>query len=288
MTFNPKYFGLACTMAVVIVGNVLVAAAETSQLRGSSGDGSSPPCVPGEECEYNRSCVIGSKQLLCNSLYPGVKGTFIVRDYNNPDIPSTAIEVQPIGRSSQLTGGTTVDDMAACDLCVGQASSSVPSSKYDTIVATGVAGTHSCQGLEGALASGFISANLCPAIQRAAGATCCARIEEEPPTRRLDTAGVVFTPNNDGGGSIASANSISMNNQGTGAAFTPSTRDPCPIQITLDSRSSSQGGGPVSNGNCSGYTGGKCEYSRDNKSYARCDCQQINNRRVDWRCYPIP
>jgi len=283
MTFNQKYFGLACTMAVVIVGNVLVAA-ETSQLRGNSGDGSTPTCVPGEECDYNKSCVIGSKQIFCNSLYPNVKGTFIVRDIN-PDIPATAIEVQPImGRSSQLTGGSTVDGMDACDLCVGQASRSVPSSNYDTMVATGVAGTHSCQGLEGALASGIFSATVCPAIQRAAGATCCASIEE-PPTRRLDTAGVVFTPNNDGGGSIASANSISMNNQDTGVAFTPPTRDPCPIQITLDSRPSNQGGEPVSNGNCSGYTGGKCDYSWDNKSYARCDCQQFLGH-VEWQCYP--
>jgi len=62
---------------------------------------------------------------------------------------------------------------AACDLCAGQASRSVPSSNYDTTVATGVAGTHNCQGLESAMASGVISSNLCPAIQRAAGATCC-------------------------------------------------------------------------------------------------------------------
>ena len=278
--FNLKYFVLACTMAVVIVGNVLVAA-ETSQLRGGSGDGST--CVLGDECEYNRSCLIGSKQILCNSLYPDVKGIFILRD-NNPDIPATAIEVQPIGRSSQLTGGS-VDGIAACDLCSGQATKSVPSSKYDTTVATGVAGTHNCQGLEGALASGIISANFCPAIQRAAGTTCCARIEE-PPTRRLDTSGVVFTPN-DGGDGISSASSTSNNNKGNEVSFTSPNRDPCPIQITLDSRSSSQGGGHVSNGNCSGYTGGKCEYSRDNKRYARCDCQRINSR-VNWRCYPNP
>mmetsp|Transcript_18918 Transcript_18918/g.21730 ORF Transcript_18918/g.21730 Transcript_18918/m.21730 type:complete len:256 (+) Transcript_18918:133-900(+) len=62
---------------------------------------------------------------------------------------------------------------AACDLCAGQASRSVPSSNYDTTVATGVAGTHNCQGLESAMASGVISSNLCPSIQSAAGATCC-------------------------------------------------------------------------------------------------------------------
>mmetsp|Transcript_62662 Transcript_62662/g.70109 ORF Transcript_62662/g.70109 Transcript_62662/m.70109 type:complete len:270 (-) Transcript_62662:65-874(-) len=62
---------------------------------------------------------------------------------------------------------------AACDLCAGQASRSVPSSNYDTTVATGVAGTHNCHGLEVALASGILSSTLCPAIQRAAGATCC-------------------------------------------------------------------------------------------------------------------
>jgi len=39
MTFNLKYFGLACTIAVVIGGNILVAA-ETSQLSGGSGDDS--------------------------------------------------------------------------------------------------------------------------------------------------------------------------------------------------------------------------------------------------------
>jgi len=62
---------------------------------------------------------------------------------------------------------------AACDLCAGQASAVVPSSNYDKTVATGVAGTHNCQGLYGAMASGIISSTLCPAIQRAAGATCC-------------------------------------------------------------------------------------------------------------------
>jgi len=62
----------------------------------------------------------------------------------------------------------------ACDLCAGQASAVVPSSNYDKTVATGVAGTHNCQGLYGAMASGTISSTLCPAIQQAAGATCCA------------------------------------------------------------------------------------------------------------------
>jgi len=187
MTFNLKYFVLACTMAVVIIGNVLVAA-ETRQLRGGSVDGSI--CVLGDTCEYNRTCLIGSKQIICNSLSSDVRGTFVLRD-NNPDIP---------------------------------------------------------------------------------------------PTRRLDTTDVVFTPV-DGGYGISSGSSTPNNKHGNDVAFTAA--NPCPIQITLDSRSSSQGGGPVSNGNCSGYTGGKCEYSRDRKSYARCDCQPINNR-VVWRCYPNP
>jgi len=76
---------------------------------------------------------------------------------------------------------------AACDLCAGQASRSVPSSNYDTTVATGVAGTHNCQGLEGALASGIISSNLCPAIQRAAGATCCSSSGSSSYTRPTST-----------------------------------------------------------------------------------------------------
>jgi len=59
-----------------------------------------------------------------------------------------------------------------CDLCAGQASSVVPSSNYDTAVATSV-GRHNCQGLYFALASGIVSEPVCPVIQRAAGATCC-------------------------------------------------------------------------------------------------------------------
>jgi len=79
-------------------------------------------------------------------------------------------------------GGTAMESIqsqvsnpnAACELCAGQASRTVPSSHYDITVATGVAGTHNCHGLEVALASGILSSTLCPAIQQAAGATCCA------------------------------------------------------------------------------------------------------------------
>jgi len=59
-----------------------------------------------------------------------------------------------------------------CDLCAGQASAVVPSSKYETAVATSV-GRHNCQGLYFALASGIVSEPVCPVIQRMAGATCC-------------------------------------------------------------------------------------------------------------------
>ena len=123
---NPDIFGNAIEVQPIarssqlnggIVDNSTLVAAETSQLRGSSGDGSTlvsaetkelrggsgdgswdgSRCVPGDICEYNRSCLIRSKQILCNSRYPDIKGTFIVRD-NNPIIPATASEVPPTRR----------------------------------------------------------------------------------------------------------------------------------------------------------------------------------------------
>jgi len=128
--------------------------------------------------------------------------------------------------------------------------------------------------------SRFLRRNNIPAIP-----TTAPEVPAKPPSRRLDTPDVVFSPA-DGVEGFSSVSS-SSNSSGDGAAFTPANHDPCPIQITLDSRSSSQGGGPVRNGNCAGYTGGKCDYSRDNKRYARCDCQR-NNNSVQWRCYPNP
>jgi len=207
MTSNLKHFVLACTIAVVIVGNVLVAA-ESSQLRGGSVDAS-------QTGDNNNAA-----NVTLNTTNTAAMSKTKLKD-------DTWLSWR---QSKQDESGLRNNDADIVDI---------------------------------------------PAT-----------ITEMPPFRRLDVSGVVFTPV-DGGGGISSVMSTSNNNNGNGVAFTAANYNPCPIQMTLDSRSSSQGGGPVSNGNCSGYTGGKCEYSRDNKSYARCDCQRINNR-VNWRCYPNP
>jgi len=102
----------------------------------------------------------------------------------------------------------------ACDLCAGQASAVVPSSNYDKTVATGVAGTHNCQGLYGAMASGTISSTLCPAIQRAAGATCCS----SSGSSSFSSRPIITSSNTNTNNSNSNAN-ISYN---TGAVSSPS------------------------------------------------------------------
>mmetsp|Transcript_64260 Transcript_64260/g.71968 ORF Transcript_64260/g.71968 Transcript_64260/m.71968 type:complete len:314 (+) Transcript_64260:161-1102(+) len=61
----------------------------------------------------------------------------------------------------------------ACNLCAGQASPVVPISNYNEVVQTNVVGSMNCKGLYDAMTDGIISAALCPAVQRAAGSTCC-------------------------------------------------------------------------------------------------------------------
>jgi hypothetical protein len=70
------------------------------------------------------------------------------------------------------------DPNGACNMCAGQDNGSIPESKKDALVATGVMGTQSCGGLHFAMMEGILSANLCPAIQQVAGPVCCSNDSE--------------------------------------------------------------------------------------------------------------
>jgi hypothetical protein len=57
-----------------------------------------------------------------------------------------------------------VDPNGACNMCAGYGNGSIPDSKNNALVATGVMGTQSCGGLHFAMMEGILSANLCPQI----------------------------------------------------------------------------------------------------------------------------
>ena len=82
----------------------------------------------------------------------------------------------------------------ACNLCAGQASPVVPISNYNEVVQTNVVGSMNCKGLYDAMTDGIISAALCPAVQRAAGSTCCTGSGGSSSSQTTSQIASQFTP----------------------------------------------------------------------------------------------
>ena len=95
----------------------------------------------------------------------------------------------------------------ACDLCGNIDGNArelnyVPGFLTDELVETGVAGRMPCGGLYHALSEGVLSSNLCPTVQRNAGAFCCSipNLDDPPPANGGNNGGGNGGGGNNGGG----------------------------------------------------------------------------------------